>query len=86
MTKKLTKTAEMLLKTAQTKGFVIVSRGSGRGPQGGRIYFGSREADACINLAELGLLKRVKTTKECTAMGNGNNVWVTDTRYEPTQA
>lgn len=55
ITPKLGKTALALLAQIKARGRVCVSRGYGRGADGGRVHYGSREFAAGMQLVKAGL-------------------------------
>ena len=57
--------AELLAKLAASSfNRISVERGSGRGPQGGKVSYGNREVRAALALERAGLLVRVSLTRE----------------------
>jgi hypothetical protein len=56
---KLTKTQTAIMADVEKRGRVAVSRGIGRGAEGGRIDYGNREMTAACKLVAVGLLERV---------------------------
>jgi hypothetical protein len=56
---KLTKTQMAIMADVEKRGRVCVSRGSGRGAEGGKVSYGNREMTAACNLVAAGILERV---------------------------
>lgn len=84
MTIRLTKTQQALIARARTYGGAFtVECGSGRGAQGGRVSYGSRERAALHKLRDLGLVRIVNTQSD-REHNRGYCVFTTSIRYELT--
>ena len=72
----MTKTEAKILAdlAASRYGRICVSRGYGRGPEGGKISYGDREVKAALKLEAKGLLARVSYDKN-------SNTWRGNTQY-----
>lgn len=54
---KLTKTEQYLLDMAKQRGHYSIEVGGGRGPEGGKISYGTRERNAMLKLEDKGLIQ-----------------------------
>lgn len=76
---KLTKTQQALINRVTVHGFGGVDYGGGRGAQGGRISFGTRELAALRKLVDLGMVRITNTVRD--AVYNGGNCIHVSTYY-----